>query len=129
MTGFIFTSTIVNIPLRGQIVNVLTAVDASVRLIPLLGASAIGSVVAGTVSYRRNNTFWTLTIACCFMMLGTGLMSTLDMSLATKAKQYGFEVILGFGVGLTLSTTTIIVSLNTQFIHHGKIISIFILLM
>lgn len=119
LTGYIYTSTIVNIPIRGQIVNVLSAVQASIRLLPLLGASAIGSFVAGVASFRKNNTFWTLNIACCFMMLGSGLSSTLDVSVYTQAKQYGYEVLLGFGIGLTFSTTTIIAGLNTQFIHHG----------
>jgi hypothetical protein len=101
-------------------VNILDAVDASIRLIPYLGAAALGSAVAGTVSYDKNYTFWTLTTACCIMMLGSGLLSTLEVTLPTQAKQYGYEVILGFGIGLTLSTTTIIASLNTQFIHHGQ---------
>lgn len=120
LTGYVYTSTIINIPIRGQIVNILSAVEASIRLVPLLGASAVGSFVAGAASFRKNNTFWTLSIACCFMMLGSGLMSTLDITVYTQAKQYGYEVLLGFGIGLTFSTTTIIAGLNTQFIHHGK---------
>ena len=120
MTGYIYTSTIVNIPIRGQIVNILSAVQASVRLIPLLGASAVGSFVAGAASLRKNNTFWTLNVACCFIMLGSGLLSTLDVTVYTQAKQYGYEALLGFGIGLTFSTTTIIAGLNTQFIHHGE---------
>ncbi|KAH8588579.1 major facilitator superfamily domain-containing protein [Bisporella sp. PMI_857] len=119
LTGYVFTTSIISIPIRGQIVNILTAVDASIRLIPLLITTALGSFVGGLVVYERNRTFWTLNMACCFMMLGAGLMSTLEIGIYTPKKQWGFECILGFGIGMTLSTTTIITSLNTQFIHHA----------
>ncbi|PVH79385.1 MFS general substrate transporter [Cadophora sp. DSE1049] len=119
LSGFIFTTSIITIPMRGQIVNILNAVDASVRLIPMLVCSALGSFIGGYASYRRNNTFWTLNASACFMILGSGLMSSLEISLNTQKKQWGFECLLGLGIGLTLSTTTIITSLNTQFAHHA----------
>lgn len=122
MTGFIFMLLVVNIPIRGDIVNVLSAVEAGIRLIPILAASALGSAIGGAASFERNNTFWTLNVASCFLIVGCGLMSTLTATLKTEPKQYGFEIILGLGIGMTLSTTTLITSLNTRFIHHGKLI-------
>ncbi|KAL0958478.1 hypothetical protein HGRIS_000617 [Hohenbuehelia grisea] len=72
----------------------------------LLGLSTLAPafVLAGisvkrTLRYRpQMYTGW------CFMMIGLGLLSTLDAD-STKARAVGFSVLLGIGIGLEYSTT------------------------
>ena len=79
---------------------------AGVHLLPLLGACAFGSFVGGAISSKRNNTAYTLIGAACLQLLGVGLMMLPDAN-ENGPSQYGFEVLFGFGVGLSLSAATI----------------------
>nr|UWV21335.1 polyketide synthase 2 [Chaetomium globosum] len=115
LTGFVMYLVIVNIPMRAQIVNFYNEVRSGVLLLPLMGATAVGSALGGAFSSKQNRTFWSLNAASAFMLLGCGIMSTLPDTVDVAAKQWGFEAILGFGIGLNLSTATLIPSLNADF--------------
>ncbi len=79
----------------------------------MLGATALGAFFAGAVSRRRNNTSWTLFAAHCFQLLGAGLMLMLrNITMQIKA-QYGFQVLLGLGIGLSLGAATIMASVQS----------------
>ncbi|KAJ8518245.1 hypothetical protein ONZ45_g4681 [Pleurotus djamor] len=72
----------------------------------LLGLSTLAPafVLAGisvkrTLRYRPQ-----MYIGWCFMMVGLGLLTTLDAD-STKGKAVGFTVLLGVGIGLEYSTT------------------------
>lgn len=80
----------------------------------MLGATAFGSFLAGALSHRKNNTSITLVASSCFQLIGTGLLSTLsDVTTEIKA-QYGYQVILGLGVGLSLGAATILTSVQAR---------------
>jgi hypothetical protein len=110
---------IVNIPLRAQLVNLKDAVGSGVLLLPLMGSTAVGSALGGAASAKRNNSFWTLNLASVFMITGSALLSTLSDSVEPVPKQWGFEAILGFGVGLSLSTMTFLTTMQVEFEDHG----------
>jgi hypothetical protein len=93
---------------------------AGIHLLPLLGATAFGSALGGVCSSRRNYTFWTLLVATSFQLLGTGLLSTSPDSLKIPVKQYGFQVILGIGMGMSFSTITIMTSVEADIEDMGK---------
>lgn len=111
---------IVNIPMRAQIVNLYDEVKSGVLLLPLMGATAVGSGLGGAFSSKKNQTFWTLNAASILMLVGCGIMSILPPTVDVAAKQWGFEVILGFGIGMNLSTATLLTSLNAEFQDLGK---------
>ncbi|KAH6636358.1 hypothetical protein F5144DRAFT_619703 [Chaetomium tenue] len=115
LTGFVMYLVIVNIPMRAQIVNFYNEVRSGVLLLPLMGATAVGSALGGAFSSKQNRTFWSLNAASIFMLLGCGIMSTLPDTVDVAARQWGFEAILGFGIGMNLSTATLIPSLNADF--------------
>ncbi|KAF5864307.1 hypothetical protein ETB97_008085 [Aspergillus alliaceus] len=119
LTGFVMLLTIVNIPIRAQIVNLKDAIGSGILLLPLMGSTAVGSALGGAVSAKKNNTFWTLNLASIFMLIGSALLSTLPESVEPVAKQYGFEVILGLGLGLSLSTITFLTSMQVDFEDHA----------
>ncbi|KAI1823703.1 putative MFS multidrug transporter [Xylaria intraflava] len=113
-TGFIYLSILVILPERFQIVNGDNALYSGIHLLPMLGATALGAFFAGALSRQRNNTSWTLLVAHCFQLLGAGLMLLLrDITNQTKA-QYGFQVLLGLGIGLSLGAATIMASVQAQ---------------
>ncbi|KAI1473664.1 MFS general substrate transporter [Daldinia eschscholtzii] len=113
-TGYIYLSILIILPERFQIVSGENALYSGIHLLPLLGATSFGAFFAGTVSRNRNNTSLTLMVAHVFQLIGIGLMSTLkDATTETKA-QYGFQVILGLGFGLSLGAGTIMASVQSQ---------------
>lgn len=119
LTGFGMFVAIVNIPMRAQIVNLYSPIKAGILLLPLLGAMAFGSMLGGALSSKKNNTTATLVASSVLMMIGDGLLATLVDTRSPEKKEYGFEVLLGLGIGLNLSTTTIIASLNVEFEDHA----------
>ena len=62
------------------------------------------------MSSKRNNTSYTLIGASSLQLLGCGLMM-LGSATSNGASQYGFQVIFGLGVGLSLSAATIMTNI------------------
>ncbi len=99
----------ITIPERYQIVDRQSVLMASVHILPLLGACAMGSFLGGAISSKKNNTAYTLVAAACFQLLGLTLMSIIPSKV--KATQYVFQVAFGLGVGLCFSAATIMTNL------------------
>lgn len=118
-TGFTFFVVIFNLPLRSQIVNAKSPAAAGVRLLPLLCAVAVGSFLGGALSSKKNRTFDTFAVATALVMLGAGLLSTIPSDLTMPAKVYGFETIVGFGIGLTFSSISLLTTIETSANMHG----------
>ncbi|KAK4232826.1 MFS general substrate transporter, partial [Achaetomium macrosporum] len=118
-TGFVMMLTIINLPLRAEFVNLYTAVKSGVLLLPLMGSVAVGSGLGGAASAKRNNTWWTQIVSAILMLVGSALFSTLTDAKSPEPKQWAFQVVLGLGVGLSLSTTTFITSLSVEFEDHA----------
>ncbi|RYP41388.1 hypothetical protein DL767_001026 [Monosporascus sp. MG133] len=113
-TGFTYLSLLIIIPERFQIVNAENALWSGIHLLPMLGATAFGSFLAGALSSKRNNTSITLIASLCLQLIGTGLLSTLSNVTTEIKAQYGYQVILGLGIGLSLGAATILVSLQAR---------------
>ncbi|KAK4032521.1 major facilitator superfamily transporter [Parachaetomium inaequale] len=113
LTGFPFMSAIITIPQRFQVVNGTTAVDAGIRMLPLLLCSPIATILASLLlSKLRLAPLYVLLAGCSLQTLGVGLFSSLDSSdLNVPAFQYGYQVIMGCGFGLNLSTVLMMVPL------------------
>ena len=120
LTGYQLFLAIVTIPERYQIVNVNSSLTAGIRLMPLLFASATGSTINGIISSRKNLNFYSLVIACCILLVGSGLMSTVAFSETVDPALYGYQVIFGLGIGGILSSTVVISSLYSNFEDYGK---------
>lgn len=71
----------------------------------------MGSFLGGAISSRSNNTGYTLVGASALQLLGIGLMLTLSAENDTAARQYGFQIVFGLGVGLSFSAATIMTNL------------------
>ncbi|KAK3307163.1 major facilitator superfamily transporter [Chaetomium strumarium] len=113
LTGFPFMAAIINIPQRLQIVNGTTAVDAGIRMLPLLLCSPIATITSSVFCTKlKLPPLYALLVGCGLQTLGVGLFSSLDSSdLSVPPSQYGFQVIMGCGFGLNLSTVFMMVPL------------------
>ncbi|KAI9645123.1 hypothetical protein NHQ30_005857 [Ciborinia camelliae] len=107
---------IINIPQRLQTVNSTTAFGAGIRLLPLLLLSPIASASSGfLMSKLKIPPLYLLITGGCLQVLGVGLFSSLDSAnLEIQPAQYGYQVIMGFGFGLSLSTILMMAPLVVQ---------------
>jgi MFS family permease len=114
LTGFPYFVVIYSLPTRFQVVNGQSALTSGIALLPMLGASAIGSTVAGAASGKKNNTFPINVTGAALMLVGTAALSTLDNVMATQARAYGLQVFVGFGFGLTVSNSSLLAGLQAE---------------
>lgn len=119
MTGYVLLLSIFNIPLRAQVVDSASSIQAALRLLPLLVATAVGSVLGGGASSKTKLLSWSLMAASSLMALGTGLLSSLPSDGSFTNAQYGYEVILGLGLGITMSAITVLTSITVEPRDHG----------
>lgn len=86
----------------------------------MLGSAAISSMVSGIVSGKKNRAFSTLLVAAVLMVIGTSCLSTLSNGLKVEAKAYGFQIFVGCGFGLTVSTASMIAAVESEIRDHGS---------
>lgn len=116
LTGFANFIAIYSLPLHFQIVNGTSSLTAGVALLPMLASAAIGSILGGLTAAHS---FPALAIASALMTLGSGLLSTLSLHHGVQAKTYGFEVLLGLGLGLSISSSTLLAATNCEIGDHA----------
>lgn len=105
---------IISIPQRFQVVNGTNAIDAGIRMLPLLLCSPFATVFASLLLTKlRLPPLYVLLAGCGLQTLGVGLFSSLDPSHLDNipSYQYGYQVIMGCGFGLNLSTVLMMVPL------------------
>jgi MFS family permease len=78
----------------------------------MLGATAVGSFIGGAINAKKNLTFYTLIASSTLQVVGIGLMTTLNNVATDVSAQYGFQVLIGFAVGLCFSAGTVLTSLH-----------------
>jgi hypothetical protein len=87
------------LPLWFQAIEGVDAIESGIRLLPLILALLLSSIIAGgTVSALGYYT--PMLIACSVIMaVGAGLMTTFRVD-TSKAIWIGYQIIFGFGIGL-----------------------------
>lgn len=119
LSGYCYLALIITLPERSQIVVDDSALMAGVHLLPMLGATATGSIIAGAFSKKKNNTSRTLVVASCFQVIGLGLLTTFDSPSSPVVPQFGYQTIFGLGVGLTFSSATILTKIQASGKDHA----------
>lgn len=120
LLGFPYMLLIFVVPLRVQVVGGKSALLAGVMLLPMLVMVAIGSVVSGAVNSKKQMIAESLLVGSCLMLLGCGLLTTLSTRELDSAKLLGFVTFCGLGFGLTVSSSTMIASLEAPPEDYGK---------
>lgn len=114
LMGFPFFVIIYNLPTRFQVVNEKSTLVAGLGLLPLLGSAAVSSMLGGIINGKKNNMFATMMVASCLMTIGAGLLSTLSNTKHVEAKTYGFQILVGFGFGLSVSTVSMLAGMECE---------------
>ncbi len=102
--GVPFTVLVVDLPQRLQTVNDLSALDAGVRLLPYAIFAPLGSLVSNIIFMRRKKPLILLGAGASLQLVGLVLLATIPISASVPAAQYGYQIIAGFGVGITFGT-------------------------
>ncbi|KAK4161241.1 major facilitator superfamily domain-containing protein [Cladorrhinum sp. PSN259] len=113
LTGFPFMAALINIPQRFQVLNGTTAVNAGLRMLPLLLCSPVATTISGwLLSKFKLPPLYVLILGCALQAIGIGLFSSLPVSDSRiRPAQYGYQVIMGFGFGFNLGTLVMMVPL------------------
>lgn len=111
--GFPFVTVVVNVPQRAQAVDGLSPVRAGLVLLPLLLTSPFAMAASGILTSNFNvPPAYLIVIGAILQLIGVGLTSSLPTTrFKISPQQYGYEVIMGLGFGLTLSTVLTIAPL------------------
>jgi hypothetical protein len=80
----------------------------------------LGSAVGGYASTKQNKSFYTLIGGSSCMTLGSALIYSMGSNKGALPHLYGYEVLLGFGLGLMLSSTTVVVKLYASLEDAGR---------
>ena len=102
--GAPFNVVIFLIPQRFQVVNGTSPLGAGTRLLPFTCASPIGSMIASIVAKKKVPPLYLVVFGSCLQVVGFSLLSTLPTTAHIAHRQYGYQVIAGFGVGINIST-------------------------
>jgi hypothetical protein len=107
--GFPFTSLVVNIPQRFQSVNGVSASRAGISLMPLLLMTPFASALSGLlVSNRKFRVppLYLVLLGSSLQLIGVGLDSSISTNVEDGIQkiQYAYEVFMGLGFGLVLSS-------------------------
>jgi hypothetical protein len=101
--GCVFYATVINIPQLNQITHATSASQAGVSILPLLLVSSFASFVSASIFSKSVKWGWLiLTSGAVLATLGAGLLVELPSSRHVLARQYGYETILGFGLGISM---------------------------
>lgn len=119
-TGFPYFLSIYTFPIRFQVVNGKSALQAGLMLLPMLVGTAVGSGLSGAISSKKNRIFETLLVASALMIIGCALETTASDSEQLEPKVLGFLTFIGFGFGLSASSSTMLAILESPIRDHGK---------
>ncbi|KAJ3939626.1 uncharacterized protein N0V96_010409 [Colletotrichum fioriniae] len=102
------------IPERMQVIAHKSPLQSGMYLLPMLGACAVGSFVAGAVNSKSNKVALVMTVASIAQVLGISLMLMVVDAQADFAPTYGFTLVFGLGVGLNFGSTTILSGVEAE---------------
>ncbi|KAK3904946.1 hypothetical protein C8A05DRAFT_42045 [Staphylotrichum tortipilum] len=123
LIGFPYLLCIYAFPVRFQVVYGKSARDAGLMLLPMLAATALGTVGAGVVSGaadKKARFFETLMAACVLMLLGCGLEIMAGSEGKVEAKVLGFLVFIGLGFGLSAAAGTMTAAVEAPVFEHAS---------
>lgn len=105
--GAAFISLIISLPQKFQVVYGSSPFDAGYKLLTLTICTPVGSALAGLFMQKlKTPPLYILLAGGVFQVIGMALMVSLDKvpSAPFPAAEYGYEVLMGVGFGLSLGT-------------------------
>ncbi|TVY80405.1 MFS thioclapurine efflux transporter tcpA [Lachnellula suecica] len=96
--------TVFQLPQRFQVVNDVSPLQAGIRLVPFTLACPLGSIISAVAAGKyKVPPIYMVIFASVMQIIGFSLISTLPTTAHTRAAEYGYQIIAGFGVGINIS--------------------------
>ncbi|KAI0379255.1 major facilitator superfamily domain-containing protein [Hypomontagnella monticulosa] len=100
---------VIEIPQRYQLVNAATPIQAGARLLAYAAMLPFGIVLSNALTGKFRVAFvYTLILGAALQTIGFALLSTLPTTVETWTGQYGYSVISGLGIGISIGTFYVI---------------------
>jgi hypothetical protein len=111
----------IQIPLRFQIINGLSPLQAGIRLLPFAVLLPVGSVfAAGIAGKAKVPPLYLFIAASILQIIGFALLSTSPTDGHLNPAQYGYQVICGFAIGSVLATLTVMTPFSVETRDKGN---------
>ncbi|GKT50771.1 efflux pump fus6 [Colletotrichum spaethianum] len=114
LTGLPYVALTVIIPERMQVLEQENPLQSGLHLLPMLGACALGSFLAGAICSRSNKSALVMIVASVAQLIGVSLMLVISPIDSSFVPAYGFTLIFGLGVGLVFGSATILSGVETD---------------
>lgn len=88
------------LPIYFQAIKGASAVDSGIRLLPLTLSMVVASMSNGIFVNKIGYYTPSMIVGTCLLAIGAGLLTTLQID-TPSAKWIGYQIIYGFGMGLT----------------------------
>ncbi|KAI9042371.1 putative benzoate 4-monooxygenase cytochrome P450 [Aspergillus affinis] len=106
LSGVPYMTLVLGLPGRFQNLNNDSGLDAGVHILPFTLSIAIASASAGGLTARgRFPPIAVFAIGAALQVVGIALLYSVYPSSALPARIYGYQILAGVGVGLSLTTT------------------------
>ncbi|ORY17866.1 putative multidrug resistance protein fnx1 [Clohesyomyces aquaticus] len=110
LAGATFTTCVIQIPLRFQVVNNETSWQAGIRLVPFGLAVPVGvALTAAICGKRRLPPIYLLFVASALKIIGIVFLSRVTLDRVLWKGQYGLQFVTGLGCGLSIGVTQLMV--------------------
>ena len=106
--------TIFQLPQRYQVVHRTSPLGAGIRSIPFIASAPISSAVSAALTKKGVPPVYLVIGASALEVIGFSLLGTISPSTAITARQYGYEIIAGFGCGSNISLLVLLVPFSVQ---------------
>jgi MFS family permease len=106
--------TIFQLPLRYQIVHGTSPLGAGIRSMPFIAAAPISSAVSAAMSKKGVPPLYLVIGTSLLEVIGFSLLATMTPTTAITARQYGFEILAGFGCGTNISLLVLLVPFSVE---------------
>ncbi|KAL4964021.1 putative MFS multidrug transporter [Aspergillus stella-maris] len=113
LSGFAFYTSIIILPQRFQAFNDVSASRAGILLLTLTLSFPFFTFVAGAVlSKKPQLAFHLLILGTSLILASTACLSTLSNNRKGSNSQYGFEVLMGTGLGIITTTQYVVLKIT-----------------
>ncbi|KAI0165367.1 major facilitator superfamily domain-containing protein [Hypoxylon sp. FL1284] len=109
LTGTVSVTCMVLLPFRAQTVLGSAPLDAGIKLLPFALAMPVGYVVVASLTKRiRTPSLYYGLVGQVLQIIGLALLSVITPSQTAWSGIYGFQVLLGFGLGFSFATSMLL---------------------
>ena len=123
-----FTVAVIEIPQRFQAVNATSPLLAGVRLLPLSLSAPFGSVLSSVfIMKAKAPPAIIVLLGAILQTIGSAMLSTLPVHHEIISATYGFETVLGIGLGLNIAALMILPPYVVQKRDQGTYLSYLLL--